>query len=378
MTTSWSADDLRSASRLYDACGDGIAAVSGTVTAMDPASYGSFVAHAAAGAEPATSEASRECIRAIAAATGAQAGCVTACSAAGITLAIAACLSGSDPAAVRRLPQVAHGRNRVVMLKGHVVDFGADVRQMVRLAGAQVVEAGSASFCHGFELEDALDANTAAILFVVSHLTAQRGMPALREVAALAQARGLPLIVDAAAETDLRRFHEEGADLVIQSVHKFLRGPTAGIVSGRADLVAAVNAQSEGIGRTMKVGKEAVAGALAALGRTQRHDHAADRARWRPRLDTSAENLANLPGLRTEAEHDPTGNPLVRLRIDVDGAHAGIDAVELARRLREDHRVFTRDHLAGLGYILVDPRSLEEGDDQAIAQAIRAVVMAAR
>jgi hypothetical protein len=70
MTTSWSADDLRSASRLYDACGDGIAAVSGTVTAMDPASYGSFVAHVAAGAEPATSEASRECIRAIAAATG--------------------------------------------------------------------------------------------------------------------------------------------------------------------------------------------------------------------------------------------------------------------------------------------------------------------
>ena len=316
--------------------------------------------------------------RAIAAATGAQAGCITACSAAGITLAVAACLSGADPAAVRRLPQVAHGRDRVVMLKGHVVDFGADVRQMVRLAGAQVVEAGTAGFCHDFELEGALDANTAAILFVVSHLTSQRGMPGLRQVAALAKARGLPLIVDAAAETDLRRFHEEGADLVIQSVHKFLRGPTAGIVSGRTELVEAVIAQSEGIGRTMKVGKEAVAGSLAALAAWQRRDPAAEVALWQQRLDTIAEHLGNLPGLNLGPEDDTTDHAILCLRIAIDAAAAGIDAAALARSLREEHRVFTRDHLAELGILLVDPRSMQEGDDLRLARAISTILKAAR
>lgn len=312
--------------------------------------------------------------RAIAAATGAEAGCVTACSAAGITLCVAAALAGTDRAAVRRLPEIGHGRDAVVMLKGHVVDFGSDIRQMVRLAGARVVEAGSATFCHGFELADAVDERTAALLYVVSHLTAQRGMPTLPEVAALARARGLPLIVDAAAETDLRRFHEEGADLVIQSVHKFLRGPTAGLVSGRADLVAAVTAQSEGIGRTMKVGKEAVAGALAALERWQRLDHEAERAAWNAELDAVAEGLGNLPGVATEPEDDTTGNPLRRLRVTIDATRAGVDAEEVARRLREDHRVFCRDHLAGLRYLLVDPRSLRPGDTARIVAAFRAAL----
>lgn len=58
---------------------------------------------------------------------------------------------------------------------------------------------------------------------------------------------------------------KDGGDLVLYSSHKFLGGPTGGIVAGRKDLVRAAYMQNNGIGRGMKVGKESIVGAIAAL-----------------------------------------------------------------------------------------------------------------
>ncbi len=66
-----------------------------------------------------------------------------------------------------------------------------------------------------------------------------------------------------------------GADLALYSSHKFLGGPTGGIVAGRRDLVRAAFLQNGGIGRGMKVGKEGIAGTIAALEAWERRDHAA-------------------------------------------------------------------------------------------------------
>jgi L-seryl-tRNA(Ser) seleniumtransferase len=201
-------------------------------------------------------------------------------------------------------------------------------------------------------------------------------MPGLPEVVAIARARGVPVIVDAAAEYDLRGFHAAGADLVIHSAHKFLQGPTAGIVSGRADLVRAVAAhQAFGIGRPMKVGKEGVLGALAALDRWRTLDRRAMRAEDDAKLAKAARLLAQVPGIATEVEEDTTGNPIARLKITVDPAAAGLDAKALGRTLREGDPVFaTRDHLARLGYILLDPRSLDDTEVGELCARIRAIV----
>ena len=48
--------------------------------------------------------------------------------------------------------------------------------------------------------------------------------------------------------------------MALYSAHKFLGGPTAGIVAGRKDLVRAAFLQNHGIGRGMKVGKEGIVG----------------------------------------------------------------------------------------------------------------------
>ena len=79
--------------------------------------------------------------------------------------------------------------------------------------------------------------------------------------------KGVPVIVDGAAEPDPRIFLKAGADLVITSMQKAFASFTAATVAGRRDLVRACYLQDKGIGRPMKIGKEGVIATIAALER---------------------------------------------------------------------------------------------------------------
>ena len=81
----------------------------------------------------------RAACRAIAEATGAEAGCVTSSASSGIAIATAACMSGADLSKIARLPDTEGMANEVVLQLAHDVNFGAPISQMVRVAGARVV-----------------------------------------------------------------------------------------------------------------------------------------------------------------------------------------------------------------------------------------------
>src|SRR3712207_5209869 len=115
---------------------------------------------------------------------------------------------------------------------GHMVGYGAPVEQGVRLAGARVVPVGQATSARRYQLEGAITERTAAALYVVSHHTVQYGLLPLDEFVAACHARGVPVIVDAASEYDLKGFLATGADIALYSSHKFLGAPTGGIVAG--------------------------------------------------------------------------------------------------------------------------------------------------
>jgi len=159
-----------------------------------------------------------------------------------------------------------------------------------------------------------------------------------------------------------------GADLALYSSHKFLGGPTGGIVAGRRDLVRAAFLQNGGIGRGMKVGKEGVAGAIAALEAWERRDHAAARARETRALDLWRDTLQGRPGVTAAIVPDPTGNPLDRLHVDVEPTAAHITAWDLADRLASGSRpVIVRDHEIEHGYVLMDPCNLHPGEAAIVA-----------
>ncbi|MFC0807092.1 aminotransferase class V-fold PLP-dependent enzyme [Ensifer sp. P24N7] len=307
----------------------------------------------------------------IARVTGGEAGFVTASCAAGITLAVAGTITGSDLLAIEKLPSVSTEKNEVLVQMGHIVSYGAPVDQSIRLAGAKTVMIGQATSTHRYHMENAITEKTAAALYVVSHHVVDYGLLKLTEFVEIARAKSVPVIVDAASEYDLRSFLEQGADIVLYSGHKFLGGPTSGIVAGRKDLVRNAFLQNMGIGRGMKVGKESVFGLMAALEAWEKRDHDGIRARETGYLHLWRDTLENRPGVTALIEPDPTGNPLDRLRVIVSAREAHITAWDLAAALaRGTPPVIVRDHEVEHHYFYLDPCNLHPGQETIVANRL--------
>ncbi|MGO6681094.1 aminotransferase class V-fold PLP-dependent enzyme [Rhizobium leguminosarum] len=303
--------------------------------------------------------------------TGGEAGFVTASCSAGISLAVAGAITGNNLLAIERLPDVVPEKNEVLVQMGHVVSYGAPVDQAIRLAGGKVVLVGQATSTHRFHMENAITDKTAAAVYVVSHHVVDYGLLNLKEFVEIAHAKGVPVIVDAASEYDLRIFLEQGADIALYSGHKFLGGPTSGIVAGKKELVRHAFLQNMGIGRGMKVGKESIFGVMAALEAWENRDHAGIRERETSYLHLWKRTLDGRPGLTALIEPDPTNNPLDRLRLIVDPEQAHITAWDLADALAKGSPpIIVRDHEVEHRYFYLDPCNLHPGEETIVAERL--------
>jgi D-glucosaminate-6-phosphate ammonia-lyase len=347
--------------------------VSGTMTSLGASRAGPEVIAAVSdilGRFVAIDELQAQASAVIARATGAEAGYVTSSSASGMTLAIAAAMTGADLARIELLPGSEGLKDEVVIQSGHLINYGAPVAQAIRIPGAKVVAAGTAAHVETYHIENAITERTAAALFVVSHHVVQEGQTGLAEFIAIAKSRAVPVIVDMASEYDLEGPFKHGADVAIWSAHKFLGGPTAGIVAGKKNLIGAAYLQNRGIGRHMKAGKEAVAGAVAALEAWMTRDHAAAKEREQAIVAAWQGALASVKGLSKEVHHDWTGNPIDRLKVTVTG-DTGLHAWELADRLAaRDPSVRVRDDLIEHGYFFLDPCNVSAVEAREVSAAI--------
>jgi uncharacterized pyridoxal phosphate-dependent enzyme len=299
-------------------------------------------------------ELQRAACRAIARATGAEAGCVTSSASSGIAIATAACMTGADLSKISRLPDSEGLANEVLIQQAHDVNFGAPISQMVRLAGAKVVRLGAANHCDAFHLRGALSSRAAAVLYVVNGaVSSAADLLPLDQCVAIAGAANVPVIVDAAAETDVRPFHQAGASVVITSGHKAMGAPTSGVLCGRKDLIRACYLQNWGIGRAMKVGKEGIAGLIAAVERWYSRDPNTETDRY---AAVTASFAAKLEVHHTDVHH--------RIRIPVPR-----EARHIANLLREgDPPIWVNDAVDRT--LVVDIRNLNLADAAQITERI--------
>lgn len=274
--------------------------------------------------------------RTIVAVTGAEAGTVVHCTAAGTTLSVAATMTGDSESRIAALPDTEGMASTVVLPAGHAVDYRHPVVQDVRLAGATPLLAGSDDGCSLADLEAALAApGVTCLLLVSSRMTRGAAVP-LAEAVAVAHGHGVPAIIDGAGQ-DFRVEELLGtrADLITVSGQKYLGSPTAGLVLGRADLVRAVRAQERGIGRAMKPSKEAIFGVIAALEARAGLDRAAWERAQRGKVARFVTRADRIRGITAGSVPDPTGLPFARVRLTVDAATARVTATGLAEALQE-------------------------------------------
>jgi uncharacterized pyridoxal phosphate-dependent enzyme len=312
----------------------------------------------------------------IASMTGAEAGAATHCVAAGITLSIAAAMAGDAPDAVAALPDAGGMPNRVVIPAGHEVNYGHSILTDIRLAGATPVIAGSDAACRAHDLEVALAHDrTACLLLVSSRLV--RGQPIdLAEAVAAAHRRGVPAIIDGAAQ-DMRieALLATGADIVLVSAHKYLASPTAGLIVGKRGLVQACRAHERGIGRAMKATKEAILGVLAALDERRQLDMEAWRAEQSAKVDWFIRRANRIRGIHATALPDPAGMPFSRVCLQVDSTPGGWNAAVLAKVLKAGvPSVWMMEQAANDGILMLELVPLSEDEMRVIVERIAAAI----
>ena len=299
----------------------------------------------------------------LAARTGAAAASVTTGAAAGIAVGVAAMITGADEAAIRTLPDTGDLANEILLQAGHDVNFGARVSQMIRLGGGRPLPVGSSEEVTAADFERMISQRTAGLVFVQSHHTRQNRGLELAEVVDIGRRNRLPVLVDAAAEEDLKAYVEQGADLVTYSGGKAIGGPTIGFIAGSAELVAACESQQMGIARAMKVGKEQIMGLLVAL-----DEYAPSEDEFEARLQRLASGLVGLPGIRTSIEDDRAGREIRRVGVRMD---SGDTLQSLVQALHDGSpSIRTRNHHLKEGLLLFDVREVRAEDVPVIIERV--------
>lgn len=339
-------------------------------------------------------------------ATGAEAGYVTSGAAAGLTLAAAACIAGDDLGVMSRLPDTADVADEIVMPRTHRNGYD----HALRTAGATIIDVGNNDYTLGsgatnvepWEIADAIGEETVAVAYVAKPSTT----PSLETVVDLAHDRDVPVIVDAAAELpptrNLSRFIDQGADLVVFSGGKAIRGPqSTGILAGRERFIRSVALQHidmhaveevwvsppglftvdelpgvprQGIGRPMKVGKEEIVGLLCALELFIEEDDEAVVREWRERADRIASSLGNASGLKPTIVAAEKTDVVPTVDVAVDEDRIGPTA-SLVRALREENpRVYVGADSVHDARFTVNPMCLDDDDAQYLIDRILAHV----
>jgi len=301
--------------------------------------------------------------------TGAEFGIVTAGCAAALTHVTAACVAGADPEKMQRLPDVTGLKNEVIMPKAsrNVYDHA------IRMVGVKIVEVQNPEQFHA-----AVNERT-AMISILGDAEEHNGV-SLEEMVEVSRARGIPVLVDAAAERpDVPNYYlKKGVDVVAYSGGKCLRGPQcSGLALGRRDLLWAAwlnSAPHHAFGRSMKVGKEEIMGLLTAVEMWVKHrDHKAEWKMWESWLQTISTELAKIQGVQLEVRQPGRSNVAPALSIRWDAARLKLTPEDVKRILNEGTpRIWVplTHHGSGLSIM---PYMMEPGEDKIVAERLTEV-----
>jgi L-seryl-tRNA(Ser) seleniumtransferase len=305
---------------------------------------------------------------------GTEAALVTSGTCGAISLGTYACLTGSDTAKVRRLPDLTGMKTEVVIQKPHRNGYD----HAVRSAGVKIVDVDSRD-----SFVNALGPQTAMIYY----LGGTRGDWAwetpvpLAECVAIAKKAGVPVLIDAAnllpSWDNIPRVAATGVDLIAFSGGKHIRGPqSTGVLAGRKDLLQAAwlnsSPHSDSNGRAMKVNKEEMIGLLAAMEKYAKLDFAAMDREYARQADWVMGELKKA-GLRVEKARFERGRKVHRVIANWDEGGRGLTSAAVVKKLMEgEPRIAALSGPEGKGieltFMMNDP-----GEEKVVARRMREI-----
>lgn len=271
---------------------------------------------------------------------------ITPGASAGIMLATAASMAGTDGAKSEQLPDATGMKSEVLIQGGHRYMYD----RQVTLAGAKLIQVGTSDGVDAEQFEAAISDRTAMVLHP-AHLDRRPGALKLEVVSAICRSHGVPVLVDGAfmsypPEAIANLLHR-GGDLVCVS-SKYFGGPNSGgFIVGRADLMAAVSnvhftryesSQYLKFGRPLKMDRQTIVAVVVAFEEWIHADPSVRFARFRRQVEMLRKDLEGIPGLKLtpmcftkEETFEP--EPVNCLAIDFNSSGPGMSAAEVAAAL---------------------------------------------
>jgi L-seryl-tRNA(Ser) seleniumtransferase len=289
------------------------------------------------------------------------------------------------------------GRGGVAVSRGELVEIGGGVRipEIVRRAGAKLIEVGTTNRTRAADFEEPLASGRARLVLRVHPSNfSQHGFteaPDPAELAALAHAHGAIVVDDLGSgalldTSDFGLAHEptpaerlaSGSDIVTFSGDKLVGGPQAGLVVGRADLVAKL--RRDPLARAMRPDKTILAAVAATLGLYRAGVGVREIPVWRQ----ISSSVASLEARAAAVARAIEGARVVETEATVGGGSLPGEtlpsrAVTLPGRATTVLARLRAGTPAVVGRIereavVLDLRTIEPGDDDALLGAIRAAL----
>lgn len=318
-----------------------------------------------------------------------------------LTGAEAALVTNNNAAAVLLALSTLAAGHEVVISRGQLVEIGGGFRipDVMRQSGCALVEVGTTNRTRLGDYEAALNEHTALLLSVHPSNFRVIGFTestSLHEMAELAHQHGLLVMDDLGSGCLLASEHyalahepmpqeslAAGADVVCFSGDKLLGGPQAGILVGKAQIIARIARHP--LMRALRIDKMTLAALEATLRHYQRGEAPTHIPIWRmiampaPHIARRANNWARqlrAQGLSAHTRRGEStigggslpGETLPTTLLALDAAHTTLPLEELARRLRTRHLPIvariSRDAL------LLDPRTVLEEQDEELIKAL--------
>lgn len=321
----------------------------------------------------------------------AEAALITSGAAAGCSVAAAACMTGTDRAKIRRLPDTTGMKNEVIIYRAQRNPYDQAFTQ----TGAIFVEIGECRRVWPWDLKSAISDNTAAIAHYPGYPST--AVPPLEEIIKVAKEAGIPVIVDAAAElppaSNLWKFTEMGAALVVFSGGKAIHGPScSGFILGRKGLIEACTLNFSphySIGRSMKTGKEEVVGLVKALELFLEKDFEEEAQAWEHQVDYLVKSLSKISHIKVGRvypnplmHHIRPSWPIPRVRVEVDEEELGMSYEDVCDSLENGEPSIVTDKEPSMvtekqpGAILINPQCLVPGQEEIVARRLKEILTA--
>lgn len=300
---------------------------------------------------------------------------VSSGAAAGIVLAVATLMAAPnepDPMAYPMLNGITKNEAIVFASQRNGYDFA------ILQTGASVVECDDSleSF------ESAITERTACLVWFAGALAV--GSPPIEDVIAIARRHRVPVLVDAAAQippvSNLWHYTKVlCCDGVVFSGGKGIRGPqAAGLVLGTRELIAGcrrLSSPTQGIGRPMKVGKEELAGMLAAVQYTLDQDEDAILEGYESIVQNWIEDLADIAGVRTERGFpSEAGQPHARAIVHLDAGFSKTRDQVIAELKTGDVWIEVAALANVPNAIALNPQTLTRDEADVVAARLRQVL----